>query len=144
MSFTDFTTPSISLSPASANFVAYDPVAVQQKKKRLSNKRQSLKKNPLLSSTSTQPKPSTYDEKGSMPDTVLIPDAHGSCSLDVHEPVSPTVTISGSDPSFFPGMVLLQSIVIYRTLTDTYSQVLLMNIPLPQSKTRNTTAIVTA
>jgi hypothetical protein len=144
MSFTDFTAPPISFSPASANFVAYDPVAVEQKKIRLSTKRQAMKKNPLLSSKSTQSKPSTYDEKRSMPDTVLIPDTHGSCSLDVHEPLSPTVTISGSDPSFFPGMVLLQSIVISRTLTDTYSQVLSMNIPPPQSRTQNTTTVATA
>jgi hypothetical protein len=79
-----------------------------------------------------------------MPDTVLVPDTHGSCSLNVHEPVSPTVTISSSNPSFFPGIVLLQSIVIYQTLTNTYLQVLSMNIPPPQSRTQNTTAVVTA
>jgi hypothetical protein len=131
MSFTAFNAPPISFSPATTNFVTYDPEAVEQKRKRLSTKRQAMKKNLLLGPKSTQSKPSTYDEKGSMTDTVPIPDAHGSSSLELDELVSPAVTIFGSDPSFFPGMKLLQSIAMYQTLIEKYLQVFSMNIPPP-------------
>jgi hypothetical protein len=79
-----------------------------------------------------------------MTNTVLILDAHRSSSLDLDEPVSPAVTIFSSDPSFSLGMVLLQSIAMYQKLTDTYSQVFLMNISPPQVRIHNTTAVVTA
>jgi hypothetical protein len=144
MSFTAFNAPPISFSLASTNFVAYDPVAVERKRKRLSTKRQAMKTNPPLGLKSTQSKPSTYEEKGSMANTVPIPDTHRSSPLDPDEPVSPAVTIFGSDPSFFPGMVLLQSIAMYQKLTDTYSQIFSMNISSPQARIHNTTAVVTA
>jgi hypothetical protein len=144
MDFTALNASPISFSPAFTKFVEYSPLAVKQKKNRLSTKQQATNNNPLPGSKSTQSKPSKYDEKGSMTDTVPIPDPHGSSSLDLNELASPAVTIFGSDPSFFSGMVLLQSIAMYQTLTDTYLQVFSMNIPPPQSRTQNTTAVVTA
>jgi hypothetical protein len=142
--FTALNTSPISFSPAFTKFIKYSPLAVKQKKNRLSTKQQATNNNPLLGSKSTQSKPSKYNKKGSITDTVPIPDPHRSSSLDLNKLTSPAVTIFSSDPSFFLGIVLLQSIAMYQTLTNTYLQVFSINIPPPQSRTQNTTAVVTA
>ena len=110
MNSTAFNTPPISFSLRSTNFFEYDPLTVEEKRKRRFTKRQPAKNNPLLGSKFAHSKPS---EKGSMTDNFPIPDTHGSCSLDLHEPVTRAVTISGSDAPSLSGMVLLHSNVIY-------------------------------
>jgi hypothetical protein len=138
MSFTAFPAPSISFPPSYKNFVKYDPLEVEEKKKKRFIKRKQMKNRFLPHSKSGQSKLSADNQNGSMTDT------HGSCSLDLDELVSPTATNPGSDHSFFLGIVLLQSIAMYYKLADKYLQVFSMNVPPLHSRNQITTNVVRA